>query len=62
MAERGELAERRTCIAQTYRKLFKHRNTESILGKQQERDVPLHEPHARNQLKLWLWLKVELAE
>lgn len=31
--ERGEKAERRTCTAQTDRKLFEHPSTESILGK-----------------------------
>ena len=59
--ERGEKAERRTCTAQTDRQLFKHPNTESILGEQQERVVPFHEPHAGNKLKL-LWFKVEFAE
>jgi hypothetical protein len=66
MMERGEKAERRTCIAQTDRKLFKRPDTESILGKQQEHDVPLHEPHAYNKLKLklklGLGLKVEFTE
>jgi hypothetical protein len=62
--EREKKAERRTCTAQTDRKLFKRTNRESILGKQQEHDVPLHEPHARNKLKLklGLGLKVEFAE
>lgn len=58
--ERGEKAERRTCTAQTDWKLFKYPNTESILGKQQEHDVPLYEPHARN--KLGIGLKVKFAE
>jgi hypothetical protein len=47
-----ENAERRTRTAQTDRKLFEHPSTEFILGKQREHDVPLHEPHARNKLKL----------
>jgi hypothetical protein len=60
--KRGEKAEGRTCTAQTDRKLFRHPNTEPILGKQQEHDVPLHEPHAHNKLKLGLGVKVEFAE
>jgi len=60
--ERGGKAERHTYAAQTNRKLFKHPSTESILGKQQEHDVPVHEPHADNKLKLRLGVKVEFAE
>jgi len=43
---------RHTGTAQTDRKLFKYPGGESVLGKHQEHDVPLHEPHSRNKLKL----------
>jgi len=52
--------EKRTCTAQTYRNLFEYRDTESVLGKQQELDVPLQEPHADNELKLGLGLGLRL--
>lgn len=57
-------AEKLTWLAQTNRNLFQYTNRKSVCGKQQERDVPLHEPHGRDELKLeykqpWHGLEVE---
>jgi hypothetical protein len=65
--ERGERAEKLIWIAQTNRKLFKYLVIKSVRGKQQERDVPLHEPHGRDELKFeyerhGVRVQVEFAE